>query len=504
MGVKNLLVNLKSITNPTSLEAYRGKTVGIDAKGWLHRAVIAGAKGKDNSNRMMFNYLRRQIRLLEENGILDAIFVFDGCHWKPKENEHSRRQQSKAQLRQDAPLEGNLTCAEKLLECSVEVNFSHVRMMIDLLNEKRLPFIIAPYEAGAQLAFLSKSNAVNLVITEDSDLIAYGCKEIIFKLDHHGCGEVIRQEDLAQNVDLCFQGWTEKHFQLFCCISGCDYLQSLPRIGIKTAHEILNNCRSIPEVMQILLQKYHCGQSYIHQLKCAMWTFRHQYVYNPVRRTIQCLSPTNNDDEWSDVDGNTLGINIPIEAIPLLVKGKIHPNSLEAQHQIDFDLEHTTDESFSFLIDTETRPQKHKWLSKDDHAANDDADSNTLANLTGRKSRKRSNSEMSTKLISPFLSKRFRPMLGSTTMIKCIPSIHREHSRLCQRLIDTELANPHVDYHLQTDDADHGRILSSANSNRALEAEHKEVLHWTLADVHEIELEIIENNKRRRISEMFL
>lgn len=38
--------------------------------------------------------------------------------------------------------------------------------------------IVAPYEADAQIAYLLKNNLAYAVITEDSDLIAYGCQRV--------------------------------------------------------------------------------------------------------------------------------------------------------------------------------------------------------------------------------------------------------------------------------------------------------------------------------------
>lgn len=38
--------------------------------------------------------------------------------------------------------------------------------------------VVAPYEADSQLAYLSKENIVDFVITEDSDLLAFGCKQV--------------------------------------------------------------------------------------------------------------------------------------------------------------------------------------------------------------------------------------------------------------------------------------------------------------------------------------
>ena len=39
--------------------------------------------------------------------------------------------------------------------------------------------LVAPYEADAQLAYLSKAGIVQAVITEDSDLLAFGCKKVL-------------------------------------------------------------------------------------------------------------------------------------------------------------------------------------------------------------------------------------------------------------------------------------------------------------------------------------
>ena len=37
---------------------------------------------------------------------------------------------------------------------------------------------VAPYEADAQLAFLSKSNMAQLIVTEDSGLMLFGCEKV--------------------------------------------------------------------------------------------------------------------------------------------------------------------------------------------------------------------------------------------------------------------------------------------------------------------------------------
>ncbi len=49
-----------------------------------------------------------------------------------------------------------------------------------------IDYIVAPYEADAQLAYLAMHNHVDGVITEDSDLIIFGAPFVLFKMDDFG------------------------------------------------------------------------------------------------------------------------------------------------------------------------------------------------------------------------------------------------------------------------------------------------------------------------------
>lgn len=49
-----------------------------------------------------------------------------------------------------------------------------------VLKRENVCYIVAPYEADAQMTFLAISKQVDAVITEDSDLIAFGCPRVSF------------------------------------------------------------------------------------------------------------------------------------------------------------------------------------------------------------------------------------------------------------------------------------------------------------------------------------
>lgn len=49
------------------------------------------------------------------------------------------------------------------------------RTWVQVLKREGIECIVAPYEADAQLAYLALTGDVDAVITEDSDLLPYGC-----------------------------------------------------------------------------------------------------------------------------------------------------------------------------------------------------------------------------------------------------------------------------------------------------------------------------------------
>lgn len=43
-----------------------------------------------------------------------------------------------------------------------------------------IKYLVSPYESDAQIAFLVKYGYADFVITEDSDLLAYGCEKVSY------------------------------------------------------------------------------------------------------------------------------------------------------------------------------------------------------------------------------------------------------------------------------------------------------------------------------------
>ena len=64
------------------------------------------------------------------------------------------------------------------------------------------------YEADAQLAYMSRHGLADLVITEDSDALVFGCRRVLFKLDGDGNAVECQLRNLGANADLSFINWS--------------------------------------------------------------------------------------------------------------------------------------------------------------------------------------------------------------------------------------------------------------------------------------------------------
>lgn len=66
---------------------------------------------------------------------------------------------------------------EQFRRC-VDVTPEMAHAVIQALEVSQIDFVVAPYEADAQLAYLEMHGIVDGIVTEDSDLLVFGCKRV--------------------------------------------------------------------------------------------------------------------------------------------------------------------------------------------------------------------------------------------------------------------------------------------------------------------------------------
>jgi exonuclease-1 len=108
------------------------------------------------------------------------------------------------------------------------------------LRKEGIAYVVAPYEADAQLAFLEKRGVISAIVTEDSDLLVFGASTLLLKMTQFGdCVEIKRERFANVTGQITLHGFTDEDFRHMAILSGCDYLPSVNGVGLITAHRLL-------------------------------------------------------------------------------------------------------------------------------------------------------------------------------------------------------------------------------------------------------------------------
>ncbi|KAJ8545371.1 hypothetical protein K7X08_017954 [Anisodus acutangulus] len=316
---------------PINIKDLKGCSVAVDTYSWLHKGALSCSKDlcKGIPTTKHIDYCMHRVNLLRHYGV-KPILVFDGGPLPMKNEQENKRGRSRKENLSRAiehETNGNMTAAYECYQKAVDISPSMAHDLIQVLKRENVCYVVAPYEADAQMTFLAISKQVDAVITEDSDLIAFGCPRIIYKMDKFGQGLEFRYSKLDQNKDLNLTGFTKQMLLEMCILSGCDYLQSLPGMGLKKAHALVKKFKSYDKVIKHL--RYNTAAVsplYEESFKKAIMTFQHQRVYDLMTEDLVHLS------ELSDCVGGfsmshslTRRTLIPTEVAQGIAKGDIDP-----------------------------------------------------------------------------------------------------------------------------------------------------------------------------------
>nr|XP_020771329.1 exonuclease 1 [Odocoileus virginianus texanus] len=310
MGIHGLLQFIKEASEPIHIRKYKGQVVAVDTYCWLHKGAVACAEklAKGEPTDKYVGFCMKFVNMLLSHGI-KPILVFDGCTLpSKKEVEKSRRERRQANLLKGKQLlrEGKVSEARECFTRSINITHTMAHNVIKAARSQGVDCLVAPYEADAQLAYLNKAGIVQAVITEDSDLLAFGCKKVILKMDQFGNGLEVDQARLGMCKQLG-DVFTEEKFRYMCILSGCDYLSSLRGIGLAKACKLLRLANN-PDILKVIRKIGHylkmnitVPEDYIKGFIRANNTFLYQLVFDPIKRK---LIPLNAYED--DIDPKTL------------------------------------------------------------------------------------------------------------------------------------------------------------------------------------------------------
>jgi exonuclease 1 len=407
MGVTGDLLNrvLKTASRDIDLRHYsrgiedystnetRPLRVGVDVSGWIARATH-GHGSMLVDERHLTNFGQAQMRMADQDPfelttaqnrnkyvqvcgkyVLDRILalqtttkaqllvVFDGKSPPLKLNETIRRFAKKKAAVEQRDMQGGDNLARLKAARRTGAGSSHAAIIEELminLRVQKIAFLVSPYEADGQLAFLSEFGMVDLVLTEDSDLIAHGVRSILYKEDG-GRGKLIQRRDLGA-MELVPKSLSLMDFSdcmlavLFACV-GCDYCNSLKMIGSVTAREIVvtafhsskqDTRPPLAKVFEMLYSRTNQTftadekEDYEYSFLAALLMFRHPVIFDPLKAKCVLLRdpPFGSDLELMEYEPyrylchnqqkqeEILGELFPTELQSMIAEGYVDPRTM--------------------------------------------------------------------------------------------------------------------------------------------------------------------------------
>lgn len=243
MGIPNFLsvadlqtLNLDVLNNLKN----RGFTkIGFDGYVLLHQFLCVDniAERLVNNPNAKIDYIYeniiKKIKLFEPMGF-SSFVVFDGNKMNYKKTEKNREE-----LRRKAFEKGNYAYA-------VDITPIQAYYLKEYLDRENIPSLVAPFEADVQLAYLSKIGMIDIVYTNDTDLIVYGTKRIIFQRPKTELQYYESREPEFKGTDKIIEQKVKKindlvreRLIIYALMVGCDYFKGIKLYGIKKSLPII-------------------------------------------------------------------------------------------------------------------------------------------------------------------------------------------------------------------------------------------------------------------------
>ena len=227
MGIKLLNKHIKndwrSIAEVYSFQKLRGKKICVDIYNYIYTFL--------GDNRLIED-LSKLCSIMHKYNI-QCLFVFDGKYIEEKKFEYERRNKNRiaANKKYDRliKLQAESNKDDEMLKKKLrKVNRDRVKLTKwDIVDAKNcldmcgMKYIVANGEAEELCAELVLKKKVYACMSEDTDLFAYGCTNII------KCINIYKETFIMYNIDklLKFYEITMENFKNICSLSSNDYVK---------------------------------------------------------------------------------------------------------------------------------------------------------------------------------------------------------------------------------------------------------------------------------------
>jgi len=275
MGIKNLHTFLRktcpNVYHDIPLHHYAFRSVAIDFSIYL-------CKFRSSYGDQWFRGFVHMMFLLRRNQV-HPVLVFDSKPPPEKQKEHSIRSMNKRKnLERFLLLEESFlhykthhdvinpdvlepflsrhrhdldVCEQELTKQKnnmIRIRPEDYELAKQFLSLMDIPFYYGSGEAEGYCAFLNREGAVSAVMTEDTDVLAYGTPVFLHRLDPRTETVMeVRIEEVYESL-----GLTPSQFTDLCIMCGCDYNTNLSKIGPERSYRLLQKYGSLDAIGEVM------------------------------------------------------------------------------------------------------------------------------------------------------------------------------------------------------------------------------------------------------------
>lgn len=183
--------------------------------------------------------LEQEIREYEQNGTVGPLI-----------EEIQKKEGVVSLFRKKTPINISLAKAkvESMKGMMISITPDDITLSQKLFDAMQVPYLKAPAEAECYASHLCVSGLIDGVLSEDTDVLAYGTPIFLTKID-------VRDDTLVEiNYSKILEetGMTLKTFTDLCIMCSCDYNTNIPLIGFEKSYQLLKTHVTIENVISFL------------------------------------------------------------------------------------------------------------------------------------------------------------------------------------------------------------------------------------------------------------
>ena len=265
-----------------SFSYFKNSIIAIDTSILLYKFRYIS---DDNDNAHISGFLNKCLRYISY-GII-PIFILDG---KPplakKEILIKRSNQRQKIINRIEELNEKLKLPDVDIKATKEEIKKLSKQIIYITKEQRdeckellecLGFnvINSPGEAETMCAILQKEGMANYTFTDDTDALVLGCKKVLRSNNSMNTFIEIDLDKVLNGLKLTFDQFVD-----LCILCGCDYCQTIPRIGHLTAYNLILEYKSIENVVEAIKDKYEIPADYMYETARQLFKNNINIQYN--------------------------------------------------------------------------------------------------------------------------------------------------------------------------------------------------------------------------------